>query len=54
MSRTRRKSIRENVQLPSGYQLIWSGQFEYMERVKERLFIVVPNHDLRHFRAHST
>jgi Cu(I)/Ag(I) efflux system membrane protein CusA/SilA len=37
-----KKAISENVQLPSGYQLIWSGQFEYMERVKERLFIVVP------------
>lgn len=37
-----KKAIRENVQLPPGYQLIWSGQFEYMERVKERLYIVVP------------
>jgi copper/silver efflux system protein len=37
-----KKAIRANVQLPPGYLLIWSGQFEYMERVKERLFIVVP------------
>ena len=37
-----KKVIRENVQLPVGYQLIWSGQFENMERVKERLFVVVP------------
>jgi len=37
-----KKAIRANVQLPPGYMLIWSGQFEYMERVKERLFIVVP------------
>jgi copper/silver efflux system protein len=37
-----KKVIREQVQLPPGYQLIWSGQFEYMERVKERLFVVVP------------
>jgi Cu(I)/Ag(I) efflux system membrane protein CusA/SilA len=37
-----KKAIRANVQLPPGYQLIWSGQFEYMERVKERLIIVVP------------
>ena len=37
-----KKVIRANVQLPPGYQLIWSGQFEYMERVKERLFVVVP------------
>jgi Cu(I)/Ag(I) efflux system membrane protein CusA/SilA len=37
-----KKAIRGNVQLPPGYLLIWSGQFEYMERVKERLIIVVP------------
>ena len=37
-----KKAIRENLKLPMGYQLIWSGQFEYMERVKERLFVVVP------------
>ena len=37
-----KKAIRENVQLPPGYQLIWSGQFEFMERVKERLIVVVP------------
>jgi Cu(I)/Ag(I) efflux system membrane protein CusA/SilA len=37
-----KKAIRENVQLPPGYQLIWSGQFEYMEAAKARLFVVVP------------
>ncbi len=37
-----KKIIRANLQLPTGYQLIWSGQFEFMERVKERLFMVVP------------
>jgi Cu(I)/Ag(I) efflux system membrane protein CusA/SilA len=37
-----KKVIHENVKLPAGYQLIWSGQFEYMERVKERLLVVVP------------
>jgi Cu(I)/Ag(I) efflux system membrane protein CusA/SilA len=30
------------VQLPAGYQLVWSGQYEYMQRVKERLKLVVP------------
>jgi len=28
--------------LPAGYALTWSGQYEYMERAKERLTIVVP------------
>ena len=37
-----KKVIREKVNLPPGYQLIWSGQFEFMERVKERLITVVP------------
>ncbi len=37
-----KKVLREKVQLPAGYELIWSGQFESMERVKARLVIVVP------------
>jgi Cu(I)/Ag(I) efflux system membrane protein CusA/SilA len=37
-----KKAVHENLKLPLGYQLIWSGQFEYMERVKDRLIIVVP------------
>jgi Cu(I)/Ag(I) efflux system membrane protein CusA/SilA len=28
--------------VPAGYQLVWSGQYESMERVKERLKIVLP------------
>jgi Cu(I)/Ag(I) efflux system membrane protein CusA/SilA len=37
-----KKVISQQVQLPVGYQLIWSGQFENMERVKGRLMLVVP------------
>jgi Cu(I)/Ag(I) efflux system membrane protein CusA/SilA len=37
-----KKAIREQVQLPAGYQLIWSGQFEFMERARDRLMLVVP------------
>jgi Cu(I)/Ag(I) efflux system membrane protein CusA/SilA len=37
-----KKAVHENLKLPPGYQLIWSGQFEFMERVKERLIIVIP------------
>src|SRR6185437_6719055 len=32
----------EKVQIPTGYQLQWSGQYESMERVRERLKLVVP------------
>ncbi|MEH6586513.1 MAG: CusA/CzcA family heavy metal efflux RND transporter [Halioglobus sp.] len=34
--------IAKQVQLPSGYSLVWAGQYEYMERAKARLLIVVP------------
>jgi copper/silver efflux system protein len=37
-----KKIVSQQVQLPPGYLLIWSGQFEYMERAKERLFVVIP------------
>ncbi|MBI5684964.1 MAG: efflux RND transporter permease subunit [Verrucomicrobia bacterium] len=34
--------LREKVQLPAGYAVLWSGQYEAMARVKERLWLVVP------------
>ena len=34
--------IAGEVQLPAGYSIAWSGQFEYLERAAERLKIVVP------------
>jgi Cu(I)/Ag(I) efflux system membrane protein CusA/SilA len=30
------------IQLPPGYNLFWSGQYEYMLRAKQRLLMVVP------------
>jgi Cu(I)/Ag(I) efflux system membrane protein CusA/SilA len=33
---------RGDIVLPGGYNLFWSGQYEYMLRAKERLMIVVP------------
>ncbi|MBF0272676.1 MAG: efflux RND transporter permease subunit [Magnetococcales bacterium] len=36
------QAVRTAVQMPPGTFLQWSGQFEYMERAKERLKIVVP------------
>jgi len=37
-----RRAVAERVVLPTGYSLRWSGQYEYMERAKERLRYVVP------------
>ncbi len=37
-----KKLVREHVKLPAGYSIAWSGQYEAMERVKERLAVVLP------------
>ena len=37
-----KQAVREKVALPPGYTIVWSGQYEFMERVKERLKLVVP------------
>jgi Cu(I)/Ag(I) efflux system membrane protein CusA/SilA len=34
--------IREKVKLPAGYAALWSGQYEAMSRVRDRLTYVVP------------
>ncbi|HAU2406561.1 TPA: efflux RND transporter permease subunit [Legionella pneumophila] len=35
-------AVQTQVKLPAGYSLAWSGQYEYLERAKERLSIVAP------------
>lgn len=34
--------INEQIKLPSGYRLVWAGQYQYMERAKEKLKQMVP------------
>jgi Cu(I)/Ag(I) efflux system membrane protein CusA/SilA len=34
--------IKEKIKFPPGYHIVWSGQYEYMERAMERLKLVVP------------
>ncbi len=36
------RAVAEQVKFPPGYYVTWSGQFEYMQRAKARLKIVVP------------
>ena len=36
------KAVNEQVKFPPGYYATWSGQFEYMERAKQKLKMVVP------------
>ena len=40
--RDAKKAVGQNVKLPAGYSITWSGQYEYMERVKKRLSIFIP------------
>jgi len=37
-----KKIVAEQVDLPAGVSIVWSGQYEYMERASKRLKIVVP------------
>jgi Cu(I)/Ag(I) efflux system membrane protein CusA/SilA len=37
-----KRKVAEQVTLPTGYTLSWSGQYEYIQRAKERLMYVVP------------
>ncbi|MBL8216662.1 MAG: efflux RND transporter permease subunit [Bryobacterales bacterium] len=34
--------VRERIALPAGYTLVWSGQYEAMQRVRERLTVILP------------
>ena len=36
------QAVREQVKFPPGYYAVWSGQFEYLERAKNKMKIVVP------------
>ena len=36
------QTVREKVNMPPGYSLVWSGQYEYMVRAQQRLAVVVP------------
>jgi len=37
-----RDAVAAQVHLPQGYTIFWSGQFEYMERARQRLLLIVP------------
>jgi Cu(I)/Ag(I) efflux system membrane protein CusA/SilA len=36
------QAVAEKVELPPGYSIVWSGQYEYMVRAKQKLMVVVP------------
>ena len=37
-----KKIVAERVEVPDGYTVKWSGQYEFMQRAKERLKLIVP------------
>ncbi len=37
-----RAMVESMVELPAGYSITWSGQYEYMQRAKQKLALVVP------------
>jgi Cu(I)/Ag(I) efflux system membrane protein CusA/SilA len=39
---TAQRAVAAQLVLPSGYTLLWSGQFEFMQRVKQKMKVVVP------------
>jgi Cu(I)/Ag(I) efflux system membrane protein CusA/SilA len=40
--RQAQKIVASQVTLPTGYSIIWSGQFEYMQRSQKKLMVVIP------------
>ena len=37
-----RETVKEQLDLPPGYSIAWAGQYEYMQRAKEKMTYVVP------------
>jgi Cu(I)/Ag(I) efflux system membrane protein CusA/SilA len=40
--RSAQQAVNRQLMLPAGYTLVWSGQYEFMQRVTEKLRVVIP------------
>jgi Cu(I)/Ag(I) efflux system membrane protein CusA/SilA len=40
--RQAQKTVAAKVKLPTGYSIIWSGEYEFMQRSQKRLMVVIP------------
>ena len=40
--RDAQKMVNDMVKLRPGYSIVWSGQYEYMQRAKEKMMLVIP------------
>ncbi len=36
------EAVASHIKLPQGYSIVWSGQYEYMQKAKERLIVIIP------------
>jgi Cu(I)/Ag(I) efflux system membrane protein CusA/SilA len=36
------RAVAERIQLPAGYNIVWSGQYEYIESTRARLMVIIP------------
>lgn len=37
-----KSAIAKHLKMPAGYNILWSGQYEYMQRAKHRLMLLIP------------
>jgi Cu(I)/Ag(I) efflux system membrane protein CusA/SilA len=37
-----KRTVAEKIKMPPGYNIIWSGEYEYMQRAQQRLMYVIP------------
>jgi Cu(I)/Ag(I) efflux system membrane protein CusA/SilA len=37
-----RQAVGQHIKLPQGYNIVWSGQYEYMEKARARLLVIIP------------
>ncbi len=40
--RQAQKVVSEKIKLPAGYNITWSGEYEYMQRARQRLMLMIP------------
>ncbi len=41
-SKKAQDAVNSHIKLPAGYSIVWSGQYEYMEKTRERLLVIIP------------
>jgi Cu(I)/Ag(I) efflux system membrane protein CusA/SilA len=37
-----KEAVAGHIKLPQGYNIVWSGQYEYMEKARARLLVIIP------------